>query len=117
MRKFFRALWLVASASFKTDKRAATIVSILTIISAGSDAALALGLKMLVNAISHQGWDLLFAAALIVGSLIISQCVSLGFPISVKLQEQTSFFLEMQLVKLTTHITSLEPYERPDYLD
>src|SRR6266702_8548072 len=71
--KFWRSFWLFVTAAYEADKRAATLMVLLTIVDACSNAALALGLKVLVDAIIHSRWsESMVAVTLIVASLLVS---------------------------------------------
>jgi ATP-binding cassette, subfamily B, bacterial len=116
---FWRSLWLFVTAAYEADRRAATWMVLLTIVDAGSNAALALGLKVLVDAISHSRWsESMLAVTLIVASLLASQCVSLvNLTLGERLRELTGLVLDRRLVDLTAHLAEIEHYERADYLN
>src|SRR5581483_11034450 len=119
MRKFFLSLWTLASASFEADKWATIGMSLLIIISSASSVATPIGLKLLVDAVSRgRDGEVVFSVALIVASLVISQCVSLANLImGARLREATGLILNRRLIKLTTQIASIEHYERAEYLN
>jgi len=119
MRKFFLSLWTLASASFEADKWATIGMSLLIIISSASSVATPIGLKLLVDAVARgRDGEVVFSVALIVASLVISQCVSLANLImGARLREATGLILNRRLIKLTTQIASIEHYERAEYLN
>jgi ATP-binding cassette subfamily B protein len=113
-----RAIWLLAGMGFRAEPRAALLVAALVPFEFACGALQALALKWLADAAAGRSLQGILAAGGLLALVLSTWRVAGGvaFTARMRLSERTSTLMRRRLGELTAAISTIEHFERPEYL-
>lgn len=118
MAERWRGLLHILGFSFRVDRLRATLVVALAAVDMGAYAFFALWLKFLADgATGRDGRTALVGAIGMMATIAVNETANwIRYPLQETLRDRTALELDLQLMRLSGDIPTLEHHERSDYL-
>jgi ATP-binding cassette subfamily B protein len=118
MRESWRNLRRLFAFAYGIDPFRSITQCVLSAIEYGTKSLFALWLKILANGlIAHDGHAVMLGAVATALTYATSEAANLlGLPMGETLRDKTQHAVDLRLMKLTGNLTTIEHYERTDYL-